>query len=187
MARQWRSARRFGLLLAGLTGLWTAGAAAQGAAPFQDYSETFKDWKLYCQVWPATRRVECELTARGANDRSARLVWLRSTERWLEGLRFRVEPGALDIDRPVRVWVDNGLFRPEFPCRRFALETNTCAVQDPELNRRLVEKLSGGDQVSAVGQTPAGAKSEIRFSLKGFKAAVERSEQIRASVGTPWM
>lgn len=188
---------RFSLLAAGL--YWAAAAGsdtrsfAQAAAPaadprpFQEFSETFKDWKLYCQVWPRTGRVECEIATRGANDRSARLVWLRSTERWLDGLRFRTETAALDIEKPVRIWVDSRIFRPEFPCRPFPFETNTCAVQDAEINRKLVERMSGGKQVSAVGQTPAGEKSEIRYSLDGFKAAVERTEEIRAATGTPWM
>lgn len=189
MARMWR----FGAFLLGAMAALCTPAAAQTAADqptpraFQEYAETFKDWKLYCQVWEATRRVECELAARGANDRTARLVWLRSTERWLEGLRFRVEPDVLHLDKPVRIWADNSVFRPEFPCKAFPLETNTCAIQDPETNRKLVERLFSAQQVSAVGQTPAGAKSEVRFSLNGFKAAVERTEQIRAAVGSPWM
>lgn len=188
---------RFHLLVLCVAGGVTAGpgigALAQSASPapgpraFQEFAETFKDWKLYCQVWNATGRVECEIAARGANDRSARLVWLRSTERWLDGLRFRVEAQALEIDKPVRIWVDNRIFRPEFPCKPFQFESNTCAIDDPETNRKLVERMFTGQQISAVGQTPSGAKSEIRYSLNGFRSAVERSEEIRAAVGTPWM
>ena len=182
------------------TGLPTAGAAAQDATPgaetlpvppdgrpFLEYDESFKNWKLYCKVWPATRRVECELSTRGVNDRTARLVWLRSTERWLDGLRFRAEGDALEIGKPVRVWIDRGVFKPEFPCKPFPFETNTCAVNDPDTNRRLVERLFSGQEVSAVGQTPTGAKAEIRYPLAGFKAAVERSEQLRTLAGLPWM
>lgn len=163
-------------------------APARTEAPaFQEFEETVKGWKLYCQLWPATRRVECELSARGTNDRSARLVWLRSTERWLDGLRFRVDAEALDLARPVRVWVDRALFKPEYPCKPFPYETNTCALTDPETNRRLVEKLTGAQEVSVVGQSPGGAKTEVRFGLAGFKAALERTEELRATLGTPWM
>lgn len=199
-ARLWRLvAVGLALTLPG-TGLPVAGAAAQDAAagtdalpappdgrPFLEYDESFKGWKLYCQIWPATRRVECELSARGVNDRNARLVWLRSTERWLDGLRFRTEGESLEISKPVRVWIDKGVFKPEFPCKPFPFETNTCAVTDPETNRKLVERLLSGQEVSAVGQSPTGAKAEIRFALAGFKAAVERTEQLRASAGPPWM
>ncbi len=155
--------------------------------PFVEYDETIKGWKLYCQLWPATRRTECELSTRGVNDRNARLVWLRSTERWLDGLRFRLEVGTLEIDKPVRIWADKTVFRPEFPCKPFAFESNTCAVTDPEINRKLVEKLFTAQEVSAVGQTAAGAKAEVRFALAGFKAAVERTDQLRATLGAPWM
>ncbi len=155
--------------------------------PFVEYDETIKGWKLYCQLWPATRRTECEISTRGVNDRNARLVWLRSTERWLDGLRFRFEVGTVEIDKPVRVWTDKTVFRPEFPCKPFAFESNTCAVTDPEINRKLVEKLFTAQEVSAVGQTVAGAKAEVRFALAGFKAAVERTDQLRASLGAPWM
>lgn len=155
--------------------------------PFVEYDETIKGWKLYCQLWPATRRTECEISTRGVNDRNARLVWLRSTERWLDGLRFRFEVGTVEIDKPVRVWSDKTVFRPEFPCKPFAFESNTCAVTDPEINRKLVEKLFTAQEASAVGQTAAGAKAEIRFALAGFKAAVERTEQLRATLGAPWM
>jgi invasion protein IalB len=154
---------------------------------FVEYDETFKGWKLYCQLWPATRRTECEISTRGANDRSARLLWLRSTERWLDGLRFRFEVGALEADKPVRIWTDKTVFRPEFPCKPFPFESNTCAVTDPEINRKLVEKLFTAQEVAAVGQTAVGTKAEIRFALTGFKAAVERTEQLRASLGAPWM
>ncbi len=182
------TARRWGVAVVGVGLLLSGGAArAQNADGFQEYEESVKSWKLYCQVWTAPRRVECELSARGANDRAARLVWLRSTERWLDGLRFRVDGEALAVDRPVRVWVDRALFRPEFPCKPFPFETNTCAVTDPDTNRKLADKMAGGQEVSAVGQSPAGAKAEIRFPLAGFKAVLERSEQIRAAAGVPWM
>jgi invasion protein IalB len=155
--------------------------------PFVEYDETIKGWKLYCQLWPATRRTECEISTRGVNDRNARLVWLRSTERWLDGLRFRFEVGALEADKPVRIWADKAVFRPEFPCKPFPFESNTCAVADPEINRKLVEKLFVTQEVAAVGQTAAGAKAEVRFALAGFKAAVERTDQLRTSLGAPWM
>ncbi|MBP2231390.1 invasion protein IalB [Azospirillum agricola] len=195
-ARWWR-----GTLL-GLVALAAAGLAPSGRAAepppallpsppdgraFLEHEESVKGWKLYCRTWTATRRVECELSARGINDRTARLVWLRSTERWLDGLRFRVEAEALELGRPVRVWVDRGLFRPEFPCKPFPFETNTCAVADPDTNRKLVDRLSAAQEVSVVGQSPSGAKAEVRFPLAGFKAALERSEEIRAAAGTPWM
>ncbi len=162
-------------------------SAPTSARPFQEFSETHKDWRLYCQVWTATRRVECELVSKPGNDRASRVVWLRSTERWLEGLRFRLHDGGVDVARPVRVWVDRGLFRPEFPCQPFRFEPNTCAVGAPATNRKMVETLMSGRQVSAVGLGADGAKAEVRFSLNGFKAAVERMEQIRGDAGTPWM
>lgn len=187
-------------------GLFLAGAAVMGAGtafsttvaqspdsapprvkPFEEYAETHKDWRLYCQVWNESRRVECELASRTGNDKSSRIFWLRSSERWLEGLRFRLDESGTDVTKGVRVWVDNSLFRPEFPCKPFAFEPNTCAVADPATNQKLVERLMTGQQVSAVGLSPGGGKAEVRFSLNGFKEAVSRMEQLRKEVGIPWM
>lgn len=173
------------LLLSGAAG---AAAPAPDANAFQEHEESVKGWKLYCRTWTSSRRVECELSARGINDRGARLVWLRSSERWLEGLRFRVSGEALDLSRPVRVWVGKALFKPEFPCTPFPFETNTCAVADPAVNRALVERMADSPlEVSVVGQAPGGAKTDVRFPLSGFKEALERSERIRATLGIPWM
>lgn len=160
--------------------------AADGRG-FVEYEETVKGWKLYCQLWPATRRTECEISARSSTDRNARIVWLRSTERWLDGLRFRLEVGAMELDKPVRVWADKTVFRPEFPCKPFPFESNTCAVTDPETNRKLVERLFTAQEVAAVGQNAMGTKVEVRFPLAGFKAVVERTDQLRATLGAPWM
>jgi len=154
---------------------------------FLEYDEAVRSWKLYCRVWPADRRVECDLSARGVNDRRARLVWLRSTERWLDGLRFRADAEALDLSKPIRVWTGKTLFRPEFPCKPFPFETNTCAILDPAVNRSLVERMADAPELSVVGQSPTGAKTEIRFPMAGFKAALDRVEQLRAAAGTPWM
>ncbi len=154
---------------------------------FREITESFKDWKLYCQVWSAPKRLECELGSRPGSDRRSRLVWLRSSERWLEGLRFRLDDAGTDLGRKLRVWVDDSVFRPEFPCQPFTFESNTCAVSEPATNQKLVEKLLSAKEVSAVGVSPAGAKSEVRFSLNGFKAAVERMEQIRREAGSAWM
>lgn len=154
--------------------------------PFQEFDETFKSWKLYCQLWTATRQVECELTARGTNDRTARLVWLRSTEKWREGLRFRVSAESLDLDKLVRVWADRAVFKPDSPCKPYRFETNTCAVTDPDINRRMVERIAPAPEVSIVGQSPAGEKTEVRFPLAGFREALERSDAIRAMAGRPW-
>jgi len=172
MSRAWR----VWLFLTGAVLAGAGAAQAQSAAkPFREYAETHKDWKLYCQVWSATRRVECELTSRNGSDRSSRIVWLRSSERWLDGLRFRLDDSGTDVTKGIRVWVDSAVFRPEFPCKPFPFEPNTCAVSDPDTNQKLVEKLMGAKkEVSAVGVSPGGAKSEVRFSLNGFKAAVDR-------------
>ena len=184
MSRGWR----VGLFLVGAVILTGPVQAQAGTRPFQEYAETHKDWKLYCQIWTANPRVECELASRNGSDKSSRVVWLRSSERWLDGLRFRLDEAGTDVSKPIRVWVDGALFRPEFPCKPFSFEPNTCAVSDPDTNRKLVEKMMGGKrEVSAVGSSPTGAKSEVRFSLNGFKAALERMEQLRAEAGTPWM
>ncbi|PWC81202.1 hypothetical protein TSH100_27935 [Azospirillum sp. TSH100] len=161
-------------------------AAVADDRPFREFDESFKNWKLYCQLWTGTRQVECELSTRGINDRTARLVWLRSTDRWREGLRFRVSADSLDLDRLVRVWADRAVFKPDSPCKAFRFETNTCAVSDPDINRRMVEKIAPAPEVSIVGQSPAGEKTEVRFPLSGFREAVERSEAIRALAGRPW-
>lgn len=161
-------------------------AAAADNRPFQEFDETFKSWKLYCQLWTATRQVECELTARGTNDRTARLVWLRSTEKWREGLRFRVSAESLDLDKLVRVWADRAVFKPDAPCKPYRFETNTCAVTDPDINRRMVERIVPAPEVSIVGQSPAGEKTEVRFPLAGFREALERSDAIRAMAARPW-
>lgn len=160
---------------------------ATGPNAFHEVAETFKDWKLYCQVWSATKRLECEVGSRPGSDRRSRVVWLRSSERWMEGLRFRLDDAGTDLGKKLRVWVDSALFRPEFPCQPFAFESNTCAVSDPATNQKLVERMMSGKEVSAVGQSPGGTKSEVRFSLNGFKAAVERMEQIRREAGGAWM
>ncbi len=161
-------------------------AAMANDRPFEEFDETFKSWKLYCQLWTATRQVECELIARGTNDRTARLVWLRSTEKWREGLRFRVSADTLDLDRMVRVWSDRAVFKPDSPCNPYRFETNTCAVTDPDINRRMVERIAPAPEVSIVGQSPAGEKTEVRFPLAGFREALERSDAIRAMAGKPW-
>lgn len=164
----------------------TSAAAAEDGKPFREFDETFKSWKLYCQLWTGTRQVECELSTRGINDRTARLVWLRSTDRWREGLRFRVSAEALDLDKLVRVWADRAVFKPDSPCKPFRFETNTCAVTNPDINRRMVEKIAAAPEVSIVGQSPAGEKKEVRFPLSGFREALERSDAIRAMAGRPW-
>jgi invasion protein IalB len=183
-----RHGQRLVLALAMLASVAAAisAAAAEDGKPFRDFDETFKSWKLYCQLWTGTRQVECELSTRGINDRTARLVWLRSTDRWREGLRFRVSAEFLDLDKLVRVWADRAVFKPDSPCKPFRFETNTCAVTDPDLNRRMVEKIAAAPEVSIVGQSPAGEKTEVRFPLSGFREAVERSDAIRAMAGRPW-
>nr|WP_295835738.1 hypothetical protein [uncultured Azospirillum sp.] len=173
-------------MILALAMLIAAPAVAAADKPFQEFDETFKSWKLYCQLWTGTRQVECELTARGTNDRTARLVWLRSTEKWREGLRFRVSAESLDLDKLVRVWADRAVFKPDSPCKPYRYETNTCAVIDPDINRRMVEKMAPAPEVSIVGQSPAGEKTEVRFPLAGFRDALERSDAIRAMVGRPW-
>lgn len=183
-----RHGQRLILALAMLAAL-SAGAAPAAMAndrPFQEFDETFKSWKLYCQLWTATRQVECELTARGTNDRTARLVWLRSTEKWREGLRFRVSAESLDLDKLVRVWSDRAVFKPDSPCKPYRFETNTCAVTDPDINRRMVERIAPAPEVSIVGQSPADEKTEVRFPLAGFREALERSDAVRAMAGRPW-
>ncbi|CAO3414178.1 hypothetical protein [Azospirillum endophyticum] len=181
-------ARRHGqcLILALAMLIAAAPAAAADSKPFQEFDETFKSWKLYCQLWAGTRQVECELSARGINDRTARLVWLRSTERWREGLRFRVSAESLDLDKLVRVWADRAVFKPDSPCKPYRFETNTCAVTDPDINRRMLEKIAQAPEVSIVGQSPAGEKTEVRFPLAGLREALERSEAVRAMAGRPW-
>lgn len=157
--------------------------------PPREYTETYERWRVYCQVWSAPRRVECEIATRAGVGTSAnsRIAWLRSSERWLDGLRFRLEEGLVDASGPVRIWVDRDLFRPEFPCRPFAFETNTCAVTDPAVNAALVERMKGASRVSAVGVAPGTrTKAEARFPLAGFRAAVERTEAIRAEAGVAW-
>lgn len=161
-------------------------AAVADDRPFREFDESFKNWKLYCQLWTGTKQVECELSTRGINDRTARLVWLRSTDRWREGLRFRVSADSLDLDKLVRVWADRAVFKPDSPCKLFRFETNTCAVNDPDINRRMVEKITSAPEVSIVGQSPAGEKTEVRFPLAGFREAVERSDAIRAMAGRLW-
>lgn len=180
-----RHEQRLILALATLAVIAT-GAAAAADKPFREFDETFKSWKLYCQLWTGTRQVECELTARGTNDRTARLVWLRSTEKWREGLRFRVSAESLDLDKLVRVWADRAVFKPDSPCKPYRFETNTCAVTDPDINRRMVEKMVPAPEVSIVGQSPASEKTEVRFPLAGFREALERSDAIRAMAGRPW-
>ena len=180
MTGAWR-----GGLIAGFLLLAALPAAAQSPA-YREYSETFKDWRLYCQVWSEPRRVECEMLSRPGSDRRSRLVWLRSSERWMEGLRFRLNEEAMDLSRIVRVWVERALFRPDNPCERFEWETNTCAVSDADTNAKLVERLASAKSVSIVGSAPAGGKAEIRFSLNGFKPALERMEDIRREAGVPW-
>lgn len=183
-----RHGQRLILALAMLAALF-AGAVPAAVAddrPFREFDETFKSWKLYCQIWTANRQVECELTARGTNDRTARLVWLRSTDKWREGLRFRVNAESLDLDKLVRVWADRAVFKPDSPCKPYRFETNTCAVTDPDINRRMVEKMAPAPEVSIVGQSPAGEKTEVRFPLAGFREALERSDAIRAMAGRPW-
>ncbi|WP_448203325.1 invasion associated locus B family protein [Azospirillum sp. sgz302134] len=188
MSRVWRVGLMvMGAVLAGAAVDGSPASAQSPSPPFQEFSETFKDWKLYCQVWSASRRLECELGSRTGSDRNSRIVWLRSSERWMEGLRFRLDVAGTDLNKPLRVWVDNSVFRPEFPCKPFAFESNTCAVPDPGTNQKLVEKMMGGKEVSAVGSSPTGTKSEVRFSLSGFKAAVERMEQLRREAGGAWM
>lgn len=187
-------------LVAGTIGMavlaLTAPAAAQIPGrtqnvlePPQEYSETYKDWKLYCQVWPSPKRIECEIATRlgtGSNPNS-RLVWLRSSDRWLDGLRFRLDPALLSARNPIRLWIDNDLFRPEFPCTPFAFEPNTCAVADPKVTRELAESMKPANKVSAVGLAPdTGRKATISFPLAGFTAAVERTEQLREEAGVPW-
>lgn len=158
--------------------------------PPQEYDETYERWHLYCQVWSAPARVECEIATRpgvGTN-RNSRVVWMRSSERWLDGLRFRLDETVVDAGGIMRIWVDQSLFRPEFPCKRFPFETNTCSIPDPAVNAALVQRLFGGSTVSAVGVAPGTkTKAEVRFPLAGFRAAVERSEQIRATAGVAWM
>jgi Invasion protein B, involved in pathogenesis len=187
MVRAWRFGLIVGAMLAA-TDVAPAPTAAQSPAPpFQEFAETFKAWKLYCQVWSDTKRVECELGSRTGSDRKSRLVWLRSTERWMEGLRLRLDGAGTDLDKGVRIWVDNALIRPESSCKPFAFESGTCTIPDPATNHALVDKMLTGKGVTVVGQTPDGAKSEIRFSLTGFKEAVERMEQIRRGTGSAWM
>lgn len=180
--------------MAGLALAATAAAQIPGrtqnvlAAP-QEYSETYKDWKLYCQVWPSPKRVECEIATRfgAGSNRNSRLVWLRSSDSWLDGLRFRLDETVLTVRKPIRIWIDNDLFRPEFPCTPFAFEPNTCAVNDPKVNRRLVEEMKSANKVSAVGIDPdTGRKATISFPLTGFTAAVERTEQLREEAGVTW-
>ena len=173
-------------MLAAVISAATAPAAVADDRPFREFDESFKNWKLYCQLWTGTKQVECELSTRGINDRTARLVWLRSTDRWREGLRFRVSADSLDLDKLVRVWADRAVFKPDSPCKPFRFETNTCAVNDPDINRRMVEKITSAPEVSIVGQSPAGEKTEVRFPLAGFREAVERSDAIRAMAGRPW-
>lgn len=165
------------------------GRAGTPPPPPAEVTETFKDWKLYCQVWAEPRRVECEIATRAGagTNRLSRVVWLRSSRSWLDGLRFRVEERALDVNRVVRVWIDESLFRPEFPCKPFAFEPNTCTVMDPAVNERLVERMRDAKRVSVVGTEPGtGRKADIGFPLAGFSAAVERMEQIRAEAGVRW-
>ena len=181
----WRGGVIAGLLLVAVVPAAPIQAQSQPPA-YREHSETFKDWRLYCQVWSEPSRVECELLSRPGSDRRSRLVWLRSSERWLEGLRFRLDEQTMDLSKIVRVWVDRALFRPEYPCERFEWETNTCAVVDPETNAKLVERLTPGKEVSAVGSAPAGGKAEVRFSLTGLKPALERMEEIRREAGIRW-
>ncbi|WP_029007592.1 hypothetical protein [Azospirillum halopraeferens] len=205
MTRRRRSGALAGGLLTALAAAGFAGTVSAGdpaassatllsrmaAAPaFREYAETHQNWKLYCQVWSEPRRVECELGTRRASGprKASRLVWLRSSERWMEGLRFRLEDQSIDIDKGVRLWVDQSLFRPEFPCTRFPYEPGTCAVSDRAVNDRLVERMRSADKVSAVGLSPAGEKVEIFFYLKGFRAALERMEELRRQAGVDaWM
>ncbi|CAO3373979.1 hypothetical protein [Azospirillum argentinense] len=188
-----RTAAWRGGVVAGFIALAALPAAAQSqtqaqaqSPAYREHAETFKDWRLYCQVWSEPRRAECELLSRPGSDRRSRLVWLRSSERWLEGMRFRLDDGTMDLSKIVRVWVDRALFRPEYPCERFEWETNTCAVVDPETNAKLVDRLTPGKEVSAVGSAPAGGKAEVRFSLNGLKPALERMEEIRREAGIRW-
>ncbi len=200
----WRRSRlaRFGLIGLAAAGLGGAGGLAAGSsvaqipgsmrpAPPQEVRETFRDWTIACLVWSAPRRVECEMrttAATGDVGGAAGMVWLRSSERWLEGVRFRLDDSALDVSRGVRLWVDSSMFSPEFACKPFPLERNTCAVHDIDVNRRLVERLITAQRVSAVGLSPKdGGKAEVRFSLLGFRAALERTEQLGAEAGTPSM
>lgn len=158
--------------------------------PPVEYAETYERWRLYCQRWRAPDRVECEIGTRvgvGTNANS-RVLWLRSTERPLDGLRFRLDGGAVDAAGPIRLWVDQTLFRPEFPCKPFPYDVNTCVVADPATNAALVDRMTSAATVSAVGLAPGTkTKAEVRFPLTGFRAAVERMEQIRAEAGVPWM
>ncbi|WP_042443052.1 hypothetical protein [Azospirillum sp. B510] len=181
-----RHGQRLPILALAMLAALSTGAAKADDRPFREFDETFKSWRLYCQLWSETRQVECELSTRGINDRTARLVWLRSTDRWREGLRFRVAAESLDLDKLVRVWADRAVFKPDSPCKPYRFETNTCAVTDPDINRRMVEKIAPAPEASIVGQSPAGGKTEVRFPLSGFREALERSDAIRAMAGRPW-
>ncbi|MGQ9366031.1 hypothetical protein [Azospirillum sp. A39] len=164
---------------------WMANSPA-----FQEYSETYRDWKLYCQLWSRPQRAECEVgTRRGSGPHKAsRLVWLRSSERWMDGLRFRLDERSVDIAKGVRLWFGPNLVRPEFPCERSRFERSTCTVTDSAVNERLVQRMADSESMSAVGLSPAGEKVEVFFSLKGFREAVERMDELRLQAGVKaWM
>lgn len=169
-------------------------AQAQGALPFssrvrpafEEHTESFQSWGIYCQVWKQSSRVECELSSRQVAGTQARVVWLRSTERWFEGLRFRLPEENFDLSRKLRLWIDKAVFTPEFPCEQILFEANTCAVTDANINLRLVDRLSGAAFLSAVGVTAAGGKAEVRFPLNGFAQALARMEELRVDAGAQW-
>ncbi|MCW2246673.1 invasion protein IalB [Azospirillum fermentarium] len=157
--------------------------------PLREVTEQAGAWRLYCQIWSAPRRLECEIISRQSmgSSRGGALVWYRSSTRWAEGLRFRLDGSGIDVDKGVRVWIDNGLFRPEFPCKPYELEPGSCVVSDPAANTALVQRMAAGrETVSAVGVSPSGAKVDVFFSLKGFRDIIEKMEQVREQAGIPF-
>lgn len=163
-------------------------ARAQEPA-LREVTEQAGAWRLYCQIWSAPRRLECEIITRqtmGASHNGA-LVWYRSSTRWAEGLRFRLDGTGIDTGKGVRVWIDNGLFRPEFPCKPYDLEPGACVVNDPAVTAALVQRMAAGrETVSAVGSSPSGAKVDVFFSLKGFREIVQKMDQVREQAGIPF-
>lgn len=157
--------------------------------PLREVTEQSGAWRLYCQIWTSPRRLECEAITRqvmGGN-RDGALVWYRSSTRWMEGLRFRLDNSGIDVSKGVRVWIDNTLFRPEFPCKAYDYEPGACVVNDPAANATLVQRMAAGrETVSAVGLSPSGTKTDIFFSIKGFREIVQKMEEVRDQAGIPF-
>lgn len=178
----------FGLLL--LAGLLAAQPARAQEPPLREVTEQAGAWRLYCQIWSAPRqRLECEIITRQTmgSSRDGALVWYRSSTRWLEGLRFRLEGTGIDVAKGVRVWIDTGLFRPEFPCKPYDFEPGACVVNDPDTNAALVQRMAAGrETVSAVGLTPSGTKVDVFFSLKGFREILQKMDEIGKQAGIPF-